>query len=121
MILPTVGELNERATLYRVESVPNGDWETNNERHLIAVVWAKVEVIGGSRYLDSINTESAVTHRVYVRYVKGFSSPLDLQQLTEIDIDGFTYRAKRITDVNNAHRFTLIECEQWQAVTEDGN
>lgn len=121
MILPTVGELSERASLYRVESVPDGEWETKNKRKLITEMWAKLEVIGGSQYLDSINTESAVTHRVYVRYVKGFSSPLDLQQLTEIDIDGFTYRAKRITDVNNAHRFTLIECEQWKAVDENGN
>lgn len=118
MILPNIGELNTRARLFSVKTIPEGDYELSNERTQIAEVWAKIEIIGGSQYLESVNTEESVTHRIYVRYVKGFTSPLDLQHITEVDLGGFTYMVKRVTDVNSAGRFTLLECEQMKSVEE---
>ncbi len=112
MQLPSIGELNRRAKLYKVETVPDDEVDMLNQRKLVAVLWAKLEVIGGSAYLESINTEETVTHRIYVRSIAGVSTPIDLQHLTEVELDGFIYQVRRITDVNSAGRFTLLECEQ---------
>lgn len=120
MVLPRIGELNRRAALFRIKSVPVGEFELDNQREAIGEYWCKVEVVGASAYLESTNTETTLTHRIYLRYVEGVTSPLALQHLTEVDVDGFTYAVRRITDANSARRFTLLDCEQIRAIEPEG-
>lgn len=112
MILPVIGELNRRVLLLAVQHSPAGDARLTKNERKIAEVWGKVEINGGAAYWDSVNIDEAVTHRVYVRYVYGLTRPQDLKHLTELEIEGVTYRVRRCTDVNGAHRFTMLECEE---------
>ena len=112
MILPTPGELNRRIRLLSVRHSPSGDAELASSRDLIAEVWAKCEIVGGVTYFESVNTDEAMTHRFYIRYVPKLTRPQDLGHLTEVECEGVRYRVRRCTDVNGAHRFTLMECEE---------
>lgn len=112
MILPDIGDLNRRVLLLSVNHTPTGEAELTKGHRTIAEVWGKVEINGGSAYWDSVNIDEAVTHRVYVRYVQNLTRPQDLKHLTELEIEGVTYRVRRCTDVNGAHRFTMLECEE---------
>ena len=116
MRLPSVGELNRRVRLVSISHIPTGDAELTETERNVAEVWGKVEINGGSAYWDSVNIDEAVTHRVYVRYVQNLTRPQDLKHLTELEIEGVTYRVRRCTDVNGAHRFTMLECEEIRCV-----
>ena len=111
MILPTVGELNRRASLYSVKTQPTAQGKHETAETPLWTCWAKVEVIGGSVYWDNVQTNEAVTHRIFIRQVKGKTRPQDLPKQVEIVCDGIRYRSKRVTDCNSAERFTLLECE----------
>ena len=111
MILPNVGELNRRADFYKVQTRAIGGGKHETTEKPFWSCWAKVEVIGGVVYWDNVQTSEAVTHRIYIRYVVGKTRPQDLGNQIEIVIDGCRYRSKRVTDVNSAGRFTLLECE----------
>ncbi len=111
MILPTIGELNRRCDIFSVKTRPMASGSHENAETPVWSCWCKIEVVGGSVYWDNAQTESAVTHRIYVRRVNGKTRPQDLPRQIEIACDGLRYRVKRITDVNSAQRFTLMECE----------
>ena len=111
MILPTIGELNRRASIQAVKTRPTASGKHENAQTPVWTCWAKVEVVGGSTYWNSVQTDEAVTHRIYVRQVSGKTRPQDLPRQIEIDCDGVRYRVKRVTDVNSAERFTMFECE----------
>ncbi|WP_237178848.1 hypothetical protein, partial [Parasutterella muris] len=66
-----------------------------------------------------VQTEESITHRIFVRYVKGKTRPQDLPRLIEIECEGVWYRAKRVTDCNSAGRFTLFECEVLNAAVKN--
>jgi hypothetical protein len=119
MILPKPGELNRRCSVYSAKLLPNGKAEHSTERIPLWECWCKVEVIGGSVYWDNVQTEETVTHRIFVRSVKGKTRPQDLPRLIEVECDGLWYRAKRVTDCNSAGRFTLLECEVLNAALKN--
>lgn len=108
---PLSGQLNHRCFIYCAKLMPNGKSDQSTKRTPLWECWCKVEVIGGSVYWDNVQTEEAVTHRVFVRTVPGKTRPQDLPRLIEIECEGIWYRVKRTTDCNSAHRFTLFECE----------
>lgn len=112
MQLPQIGELNRRIRLLALNHTPSGDSDLVKNSSLIAEVWAKVEIIGGVTYWESVNIDEKVTHRFYVRYVYSQTRPQDLSHLTELECEGVLYRVRRCTDVNGAHRFTMFECEE---------
>lgn len=119
MILPEIGQLNRRAQFFFTKLSAKGNADQSNERTPFWTCWCKVEVIGGSVYWDNVQTKTEVTHRVFVRTVKGKTRPQDLPRIVEILCDGLWYRAKRITDCNSAGRFTLLECEVINAARTD--
>ena len=113
MLEPLAGELNRRVTAYSVAHEPAAKSAfLDRSASAIFSLWGKVEVIGGVSYFESVNLEEKVTHRVWVRWIRGLSRPQDLKNLIELEVDGLFYRVKRVTDANNGHRFTAIECEE---------
>ena len=88
MIEPTPGEMTARCTLYRVTHTPAADQLHAKSRVPFHNCWCKLEVIGGSVYWDNLQTEEAVTHRIYIRQCKGNSRPQDLPRLVEIECEG---------------------------------
>lgn len=112
MILPNIGELNRRVRLVSVSHDPDDTTGLTETRQLLCECWAKCEIVGGSAYWQSVNVEETNTHRFYVRYVHHRTLPIDLRRCTELECEGVTYAVRRVTDVNGAHRFTMLECEE---------
>lgn len=113
MKLPEIGELDRRVTAYSVSHAGRSGTSALDRRSSeLFSLWGKLEVVGGVSYWESVNLESAVTHRIYVRYIPGKTRPQDLKHLVELKIGSVWYRARRVTDVNAEHRFTAIECEE---------
>ena len=112
MILPKVGELNRKVCFHLIRTVPVADSDVEHEETTNVRTWGKVEVIGGSSYWDSVSIDETVTHRIWIRYVPHRTRPQDLRHLTEVECEGMRYRVRRTTDVDNLHRFTMLECEE---------
>lgn len=112
MKLPTIGELNRRIQITRINHEPVQ--ETNVQVNAVPVgkIWAKLEPVGGLTYWSSINVNETTTHRIYVRRVEGKTSPEALANITEITCDGILYGVRRVSDVMGARRFTLIEVQE---------
>ena len=110
MRLPAAGELNRRIELWGLSHTPDGDMSVHVNAHLIAKAWAKIEPIGGVTYWSSVGVGDEVTHRIFIRAIKGKTSPEALANITEIISDGMKYRVRRRTDVNGEKLFTLLEC-----------
>ena len=112
MRLPSAGELNRRVTFHLIQTVPVGDSDVEHQETTNVTTWGKVEVVGGSTYWESVSIEEAVTHRIWVRAVPDRTRPQDLRHLTEVEVEGIRFRVRRTTDVDNLHRFTMMECEE---------
>lgn len=108
---PLSGDLNRRCSIYSAKLLANGKADQSAEHTPLWQCWCHLEVVGGSVYWDNAQTEESVTHRIFVRSVKGKTRPQDLPRLIEIECEGIRYRTKRVTDCNSAGRFTLLECE----------
>ena len=112
MKLPEIGELKRRVTFICEETVPV-DVDDIEHRHVSEkTVWGKVEVVGGATYWNSVQVNESITHRIWVRFIAGSTRPQDLRRLTRISCDGVIFLVRRVTDVDNQHRFTLCECEE---------
>lgn len=111
MRLPEIGELRRRVKLFGVKHSPDDDAGLVTSTELIGEVWAKREIVGGVQYLESMNVEETVTHRFYVRYVPGLR-PQDLGHLSGLECEGVRYVVRRVTDVDDMHRFTMFEAEE---------
>ena len=109
---PKAGEMNRRCTVYGVSHTPDSDVRTLKSREEIMTVWCKVEVIGGQVYWDTVGTVDSVTHRIFVRQVKGKTEPRHFARIKECQVGDVRYRVKRVTDVNGRGVFTLLECEE---------
>lgn len=110
--LPLAGELNRRVTISGFRTEPVGTNDAKTETPYISEVWGKVEVVGGSTYWGSVQVDSVVTHRIWVRWTKGLTAPADLGHITRLVVGGVEYRVRRVTDANDAHRFTMMEAEE---------
>lgn len=113
MILPLIGELNRRVTGYSV-SHSGGSLAAALDRSTSKLfeLWGKVSPVGTVSYYESANIEQAITHRIFLRYVHGVSTPQDLAHLVEVECEGVWYRVRRVSDVNGEHRFTALDCEE---------
>lgn len=111
MRLPEIGELRRRVKLFGVKHSPDDDAGLVTSTELIGEVWAKREIVGGVQYLESMNVEETVTHRFYVRYAPGLR-PQDLGHLSGLECEGVRYVVRRVTDVDDMHRFTMFEAEE---------
>lgn len=109
---PTAGELNRRIVAHIVGHAACGASALRKDTEVLFRAWAKVEVIGGASYFESVNLEETISHRFIVRYVPQLTRPQDMSRVTEIECEGLFYRVRRVTDMNGAHRFTAIECEE---------
>lgn len=110
MKLPQIGELRRRIGIYTLSTAPTGDSSYADTLTKLTDTWAKVEVIGGVNYWGSVQAGYDVTHRFIVRYMDG-TRPQDLTHATKVLYEGVWYLVKRLTDMNDAHRFTALECE----------
>lgn len=108
---PLSGDLNRRVTFEFRKSVPNNQHGFDSVTVKTFTVWGRIEAVGYQIYWDSAQLEESVTHRVFVRAVKGKTWPRDLEKVIKVVSEGIRYRVRRVSDVNGAHRFTLLEVQ----------
>lgn len=101
-----IGELNRRITLRQRQDAPSGSFGMTQTFGDVALLWAKVEVMAGSENRDGQQIANVATHRVWLRYRR------DVGIDHEIVYDAKVYRIKRVTDWQDARRFSVLEVEE---------
>ncbi|MGO4326667.1 phage head closure protein [Cupriavidus sp. 2TAF22] len=103
---PGAGELDRRVQIRRRLDLPVGVVDVEQTFPATMPRWAKVVPVSAATYMESAATDSAVTHRVIVRYLDGLT---DAHEVVHGDA---VYRVKRAAHMNGAKRFTMIEVEE---------
>lgn len=103
------GRLNTRITI--------GEWTSEQVGTSLEEVftpkntcWACVEPTRPLTFwLGKIQLDTAATHRITVRRMKGLTLPEELTGRTAVEIDGVKFKILRAFDLDGAKRFTVIE------------
>ncbi len=111
MPLPTIGELNRLVTIRRWQDMPNAAFGVDQTFDAGVSLWAKVEPVAGVIYYGTKQTGENVTHRFTIRY------RTDISAEHVIEYAGNRYRIQRVSDLNGAHRFTVMEAQELGAIT----
>ncbi|RFB73826.1 MULTISPECIES: phage head closure protein [unclassified Herbaspirillum] len=108
MKVPSIGELNRRVELReRVDqAVADSDVEATFPQQRFR--WAKIEPVGSAVYAASVQIDKKVTHRITVRYLDGITDAFEIVYRTQV------FAVKRVSDLNGARRFTVLEVEEIQ-------
>ncbi len=106
MNFPHIGQLNRSVTLRRRTDMPTGEVGVAPEFDQELQRWAKVEPVGSAVHAGSVQIDAIVTHRVYLRAIAGITNA------HEVVCAGRVYRVKRVTDLQGAGRFTVLEVEE---------
>lgn len=103
---PGAGELDRRVAIRRRLDLPIGAVDVEQTFPATVPRWAKVVPVSAATYRDSAATDTAITHRVIVRYFDG------LTDAHEVVHGEAVYRVRRAAHMNGARRFTMIEVEE---------
>lgn len=106
MNFPHIGQLNRRVTLRRRTDLPTDDLGVLPAFDGQVQRWGKLEPVGSAVYTGSMQIDAAITHRVYLRAIAGITNA------HEVVCAGRVYRVKRVTDLQGAGRFTVLEVEE---------
>ena len=103
---PHAGELDRRVTIRRRVDLPGADMGLDETFPEQLDRWAKIEPVGTAVYAGSVQIDTAVTHRVILRYLPGLTNAHEVVHGTTV------YRVQRITDMNGSRRWTVLEVEE---------
>jgi len=103
---PKPGELRERITIKTWLETANAQASLDQTFNSPVSVWAKVEPVGAAIYHGTQQTGKAITHRFYIRYIKGIT------QDNVIEHSGQRYRIRRVSDMHHRQKYSVIETEQ---------
>ncbi|VVG70939.1 hypothetical protein PAP18089_01911 [Pandoraea apista] len=106
LTLPRIGELNRYVDLRRRSDAPVDDIDGESLYDDQRKRWAKIEPVGTAIYSGSAQIGAAITHRIWLRYLDGITDAY------EVAFRKSVYRVRRVTDANDARRFTLLEVEE---------
>lgn len=103
---PGAGELNRRITLRLRSDIPTENLElgsifTDEKRR-----WAKIEPVGSVTYSAGVQIDAKVTHRITLYFLDGIGESHEVLHGSKL------YRVQRVTDMNGAHRFTVLDVEE---------
>lgn len=109
--VPYSGELKTPCKIFKYVQNPL-DFEPNNDNQeveLIKQVWCKFEPVGAQLFFETAQLSDSVTHRIWVRYVKGLTDVVTITNKNIVLlIDDVYYKVKRATDLDN-HSYTMLE------------
>lgn len=106
MDFPAIGELNRLVRLQSRTDVPVFESDVAPQMSGGRDRWAKIEPVGGGIYYGSVQTDTTVTHRIWMRYDPGVDAN------SEVDDGESLYRVRRVTNLRGANRFTLLDVEE---------
>jgi head-tail adaptor len=106
MDFPHIGELNKLVQIRQRTDQPAEDFGTAPTFPEAVDRWAKIEPVGSAIYAGSVQIDATVTHRITVRTLAGVTDQHEA-------VHGATvYRVRRVTDLNGARRFTVLDVEE---------
>lgn len=103
---PGAGDLTRRVTLRRRADLPADDAGLTSLFSDERKRWARIEPVGTAIYSGSVQADNKITHRITLRYLGLVTTDFEVLHAAVI------YRVKRATDLNGAHRFTVLEVEE---------
>lgn len=112
MKFPEIGQLNRRVTLFQVQHRGLSVVDVKENKEVIGTYWAKKESLGTTTYYNAMALGTNISHRFYLRYIAGKTAPHDLKNVVEIECEGVLYQVRRVNDLNESKRFTVLECQE---------
>lgn len=117
---PAAGDLNRRIAIRLRTDIPAADMGLSPEFSEIKPRWAKIEPVGTGIYASGVQTGNKITHRVWIRTLKGVTESHEVVHVTHLEgeatysvvPDSPIYRVKRTAPLNGGRRFTLLEVEE---------
>lgn len=111
-----IGRLRWPVMLAERDQAPTRDGTGITETVTGAVtVWADIQSVGGLTFWDTAQTDTPITHRIYMRWhdyldqtkvvIRDTSRPSDLTNRREV------FRVRRIKELGGRKRFAMVECE----------
>lgn len=111
---PELGELTHRLQVRRRIDIEQRDGPGLTPEFIPVVRrWAKIEPLGTATYQGATQTGTAITHRIYCRFVR------DLDGQHEFVGGGRVFRVKRPTSMRGRDIWSVIEVEELQRSAAD--
>ncbi|BBI92076.1 putative phage head-tail adaptor [Serratia symbiotica str. Tucson] len=105
---PDPGELNTRIIVRRLRNTPDSTVGFDDVYPDSFKAWAKVMQVGATIYQNSAQLNDVITHFITLRYRRDRHITRDY----EVVMGDSVFHVKRVRDLNYAHRFWLLECEE---------
>lgn len=108
--MPTAGDLREPITIEVWQDIVNANAGIDQTFTAPIQAWARVEPVGAAIYHGTAQTDKAITHRFYIRFIVGINTD------HVITHNNIRYRIKRSQDLAFKKQFLMIEAEQLGAI-----
>lgn len=126
---PAAGDLTRRIAIRLRTDIPSSDMGVESQFSELRPRWAKIEPVGTAVHAAGMQTGHKVTHRVWIRSVKGVTDAHEVVHVAHTPGDAEysvvegspIYRVKRNADLNGGRRFTLLEVEELGDALPSGN
>ncbi|HEY8390109.1 MAG TPA: phage head closure protein [Clostridia bacterium] len=102
----TIGELNRRVDVLELFEERDDFGGVTSNWLTIAQVWAKIEPISGTEFFKAEQISAETTTKITIRYYK------TLNVMHRIRYKDKIYEIKCISDLETAHRWTVINCKE---------
>lgn len=106
------GELKYRISLFRRVDSPSLDLRAVSVDTKIGSYWAKIEAVGGMYFMQGLQQNQLVTHRIWIRWIRGKTDEHSLSHGVIVKCDGIVYEIIRVMDADNTRRFTVLEVQE---------
>jgi len=100
------GQLRHSVTLEQRTSAAGSGPALRREYIGVGDVFAAIDGVGGAAYLDSVQTEERVTHRITIRY-RTRTDFTHIRRGTDQ-----LFRVRRLRDPDGTRRWLIIEAEE---------
>lgn len=100
------GDLKAPVRLRLSQQLPGLDMSTLPETLSEISTRARIDAVGGSVYLGSVQVGEAVTHFVYIRTRKNISAEWEVVRGSAV------YRVRRAAPLNDQPEFMRLDCEE---------
>lgn len=104
---PTIGKLRHRIHIRQRVDLPAADMGIDQTFPYDRPRWARIEPVGGAIYAGTAQTDRAITHRIFMRYLPGIHS--GSQEVVHRDT---VYRIRRVADLKGESRFSILDVEE---------
>lgn len=101
-----IGKLRHRITIQQLTQTPDGAGGYTKSWVPFATVWASVEPISGKEYFEAQQTQSAVTHKIRIRYHTGITPVM------RIDFKGRIFGIESVINWEERNRDMMLMCTE---------